>query len=107
MAPAQAYAQVTDGLLLDHLLPFDPYPPQFHIANAATDDGTHSFYSDLMDATITKYKNIFAHRSVLDDQDFAKLVRKWQGRSSVQDHVLVSGKVHPCVRHNLDSRFPR
>ncbi|HMF77577.1 MAG TPA: hypothetical protein VK604_18105 [Bryobacteraceae bacterium] len=59
----QTYSQILDNesgkLLQANMLTYEPYPLGFYIANSSTYDGTHSMFSDLMDATITKYKNLF------------------------------------------------
>ncbi|HMF77578.1 MAG TPA: hypothetical protein VK604_18110, partial [Bryobacteraceae bacterium] len=59
----QTYAQIlnneSSNILLGTMLAYEPYPLAFHIDNSSTYDGTHSLYSDLLDATITKYKNLF------------------------------------------------
>jgi hypothetical protein len=41
------------------LLTYEPYLLAFHIDNFSTYDGTHSLFSDLLDATITKYEKQF------------------------------------------------
>jgi hypothetical protein len=57
------YSQIVDiesqSFLLTYILPYTPYLQEFHIANAGTYDGTHSVMTDLFDAIVTKYKNIF------------------------------------------------
>ncbi|MBV8864640.1 MAG: hypothetical protein JO210_04490 [Acidobacteriaceae bacterium] len=59
----QTYSQILDNLsqefLQTNMLTYAPYPLAFHIANMATYDGTHSTFSDVMDATIAKYKSVF------------------------------------------------
>jgi hypothetical protein len=59
----QTYSQILDNesqqFLLNNMLAYSPYLLAFHIANSATYDGTHSLYTDLLDATITKYEKIF------------------------------------------------
>ena len=59
----QTYSQILDNesnnLLLGTLLTYEPYLLAFHIDNSSTYDGTHSLFSDLIDATVTKYKRLF------------------------------------------------
>jgi hypothetical protein len=59
----QTYSQVIDnvsqGFLQSTVLAYAPYPLEAHIANTATYDGTHSVFSDLIDAIVTKYNNLF------------------------------------------------
>jgi len=59
----QTYSQILDTesqlFLQSNMLTYAPYPLPFHIANTATYDGTHSLFSDLMDATVAKYDNLF------------------------------------------------
>jgi hypothetical protein len=59
----QTYSQIldneSDNVLLLDLLSNQTYLLGFHISDMWAYDGTHSLYSDLMDATITKYKAIF------------------------------------------------
>ena len=53
------YAQLLDReseVLLGYLLRGDMDPLMFHQPNVAAYDGTHSLLSDLLDATLTKYK---------------------------------------------------
>lgn len=58
-----SYVQIVDvesqSFLQTNLLTYAPYFLPFHIANAATYDGVHSIYTDVMDAMITKYKKLF------------------------------------------------
>lgn len=60
----QTYAQIldheSDAILLNEMLTYDPCLLAFHIDNSSAYDGMHSMYSDLLDATIAKYKNVFA-----------------------------------------------
>src|SRR5262249_32632014 len=59
----QTYAQIlnneSNNIFLGTMLTYEPYLLAFHIDNSSTYDGTHSMFSDLMDATITKYKRLF------------------------------------------------
>ncbi len=59
----QTYSQIlnieSQGFLLTNLLTYAPYPLAFHMANTTAYDGVHSVYSDLLDATIIKYDNVF------------------------------------------------
>ncbi len=59
----QTYLQIldheSDAILLNEMLTYDPCLLAFHIDNASAYDGAHSMYSDLMDASISKYKNVF------------------------------------------------
>jgi hypothetical protein len=62
-AQNQTYSQILDhesqNFLQNYMLTYAPYLLAFHIANIATYDGTHSIYSDLVDATVAKYKKLF------------------------------------------------
>lgn len=59
----QTYTQIldheSDTIFLDQMLTYDPCLLAFHIDNASAYDGTHSMYSDLLDATIAKYRKVF------------------------------------------------
>ncbi len=59
----QTYSQIldneSDNLLLLNMLPGQLTPLGFHICDIYTYDGTHSLYSDLMDAAIAKYRATF------------------------------------------------
>jgi hypothetical protein len=59
----QTYSQILNNLsqefLQTNMLAYAPYPLAIHIANTATYDGTNSVFSDLMNATVAKYNNIF------------------------------------------------
>jgi hypothetical protein len=59
----QTYSQIIDNestdLLLLRMLPYEPYPLAFHTANSVTYDGAHSLMTDLLDATIQKYKRLY------------------------------------------------
>lgn len=58
----QTYSQVlaheSDALLRNSMLAYEPYPLAFHVGNMSAYDGTHSLFSDLLDATIAKYKSL-------------------------------------------------
>ena len=58
-----SYEQIIDvesqKILEQNLITYEPYPLGYHIDNSSTYDGTHSMFSDLMDAAITKYKRMF------------------------------------------------
>jgi len=60
----QTYSQIidieSDKLLKGSLITYEPYPLAFHVGNSSLYDGTHSMFFDLMDATISKYKNLFS-----------------------------------------------
>jgi hypothetical protein len=62
-AQNQTYSQILDhesqNFLQNYMLTYAPYLLAFHIANTATYDGIHSIYSDLVDATVAKYKKLF------------------------------------------------
>jgi hypothetical protein len=57
------YTQIIDiesqTILLNNMMTYEPYPLGYHIDNSSTYDGTHSMFSDLMDAAIGKYKKMF------------------------------------------------
>jgi hypothetical protein len=59
----QTYSQILDiesqGFLQTYMLAYAPYPLAFHIANLTAYDGTHSLFTDLLDATNKKYKKLF------------------------------------------------
>ena len=59
----QTYTQILDSesenVLLLNMLSDALTPLGFHICDIYAYDGTHSLYSDLMDATIAKYKALF------------------------------------------------
>lgn len=59
----QTYSQIIDNtsqeFLQGNMLTYAPYLLAFHIANATAYDGTHSLFTDVMDATINKYKKLF------------------------------------------------
>lgn len=59
----QTYSQIldneSDNVLLLNLLTDQLTPVGFHICDIYAYDGTHSLYSDLLDATIAKYKALF------------------------------------------------
>ncbi|HEU5020342.1 MAG TPA: hypothetical protein VFT60_00580, partial [Bryobacteraceae bacterium] len=59
----QTYSQIIDNesndLLLLRLLTYEPFPLGFHTANSVTYDGVHSLMTDLIDATIQKYKKLY------------------------------------------------
>jgi hypothetical protein len=59
----QTYSQIIDresSIMLVNMLHYEPYPTMFHVANIARYDGTHSLFSDVMDAVIAKYKKLVA-----------------------------------------------
>jgi hypothetical protein len=77
----QTYTQILDNessnILLDTMLTYEPYLLAFHIDNSSTYDGTHSLFSDLMDATIRKYKNVFTLPVLtMDMKDLAPVLRE-------------------------------
>ena len=59
----QTYTQIVDNdsnnLLINNILAYEPYLLAFHIDNASLYDGTHSMFTDLMDAIVAKYKKLF------------------------------------------------
>ena len=59
----QTYSQVIDNVSQEFLqstvLAYAPYPLESHMANTAAYDGTHSVFTDLIDAIVTKYNNLF------------------------------------------------
>ncbi|MFL6452121.1 MAG: hypothetical protein ACJ746_31305 [Bryobacteraceae bacterium] len=59
----QTYAQIVDNdsnnLLINNILAYEPYLLAFHIDNASVYDGTHSMFTDLMDAIVAKYRKLF------------------------------------------------
>lgn len=76
----QTYSQIldheSDTIFLNSMLTYDPCLLAFHIDNSSTYDGTHSMFSDLMDATITKYKNVFTLPVItLDMKDLAPVFK--------------------------------
>jgi hypothetical protein len=60
----QTYSQIldneSDAILRQTVLSYEPDPLVFHAGNFSSYDGTHSLYSDLLDATIAKYTKVFA-----------------------------------------------
>lgn len=75
----QTYSQILDNesqaLLTGNMLTYSPYCLAFHIANAAMYDGTHSLMTDLLDATVTKYKSLFTLPVLsLDMEDIGALL---------------------------------
>ena len=75
----QTYSQILDnesqGFLQTNMLTYAPYLLAFHIANTTAYDGTHSLFTDLMDATITKYENLFTLPVLsLDMEDIGALL---------------------------------
>jgi hypothetical protein len=58
------YSQIidieSDKLLKNSMLTYEPYPLAFHIGNSSLYDGAHSMYTDLLDATVIKYTNLFS-----------------------------------------------
>ena len=59
----QTYSQILDNLSTEllqiNVYSYSPYVIESHIANVATYDGTHSVFTDLMDAMVTKYEKVF------------------------------------------------
>ncbi len=59
----QTYSQILDNesrdLLLMRLLTYEPFPIGFHTSDSVTYDGVHSLMTDLFDATIQKYENLY------------------------------------------------
>jgi hypothetical protein len=59
----QTYSQILDNLsqelLQINVFTYSPYVIESHIANVSTYDGTRSVFTDLMDAIIKKYENLF------------------------------------------------
>jgi hypothetical protein len=59
----QTYSQILNNLsqelLQINVFTYSPYVIESHTANVSTYDGTHSVFTDLMDAMITKYENLF------------------------------------------------
>jgi hypothetical protein len=57
------YPQIIDAesqiVFQNNMLTYEPYPLGYHIDNSSAYDGTHSMFSDLMDAAIAKYKKFF------------------------------------------------
>jgi hypothetical protein len=56
------YAQILDvesSNMLAYLLKWDIDPLMFHQTNVEAYDGVHSLYSDLMDAVLAKYNNVY------------------------------------------------
>ncbi len=77
----QTYAQILDNestnILLGTILKYEPYLLAFHVDNSSTYDGTHSLFSDLMDATITKYKGLFTLPVLtMDMKDLAPVLKE-------------------------------
>ena len=75
----QTYSQIVGNLsqqfLQTNMITYSPYLLAFHIANTATYDGSHSLFSDVMDATIGKYKNLFTLPVLsLDLEDIGSLL---------------------------------
>jgi hypothetical protein len=75
----QTYSQILDiesqKILQNNMLTYEPYPLGYHIDNSSTYDGTHSMFSDLMDAAIAKYKKIYALPVLtIDMSDIATLL---------------------------------
>jgi hypothetical protein len=76
----QTYSQMLDiesGKILNNsMLTYEPYSLAFHIGNSSLYDGTHSMYSDLMDAAIAKYTNLFSLPVLtLDMKDVAPILK--------------------------------
>ena len=59
----QTYSQIIDNesttLLQLRMLNYESYPLGFHNSNAIAYDGTHSLITDLFDATIKKYEQLY------------------------------------------------
>jgi hypothetical protein len=94
----QTYAQIidheSDALLLNAFLRYDPCLIAFHIDNASAYDGTHTMYTDLLDATIAKYKKVFNLPVLtLDMKDLAPV---FMARASLKS-AGVSGVYTPGV----------
>ncbi len=57
------YEQIIDVesqlVFQNNMVTYEPYPLGYHIDNSSTYDGTHSMFSDLLDAAIRKYKQLF------------------------------------------------
>jgi hypothetical protein len=76
----QTYAQIIDiesgKILNNNMLTYEPYPLAFHIGNSSLYDGTHSIYTDLLDAAIAKYTNLFSLPVLtLDLKDIAPILK--------------------------------
>ena len=100
----QTYAQIldheSDGIFLNEMLTYDPCLLAFHIDNASSYDGTHSMYTDLLDATIAKYKNLFTLPVLtLDMKDLAPV---FMNRTSIKTSG-VTGVYTPGVSVILTS----
>jgi hypothetical protein len=57
------YSEILDNesqFLLADVLHYEAFPFSFHQSNMTIYDGTHSLFSDVMDATITRYKALCA-----------------------------------------------
>jgi hypothetical protein len=75
----QTYSQIldneSDSVLRNNILSYEPYPLAFHVSNTSTYDGTHSLYTDLLDATIAKYSSLCTLPVVtLDMKDIGMLL---------------------------------
>jgi hypothetical protein len=76
----QTYSQILDNLsqqlLQINMLSYSPYVIESHIANISTYDGTNSVFTDLMNATITKYESLFTLPVLsLDLEDIGALLQ--------------------------------
>ncbi len=60
----QNYSQIVDNvsnsLLINNVLAYEPYLLAFHIANLSLYDGTHSLFTDVLGAVISKYKKLYS-----------------------------------------------
>jgi hypothetical protein len=75
----QTYSQIiaseSQALLQTHMLSFAPYMLGFHMDNMYLYDGAHSLYTDLMNATISKYESLITLPVVtIDTEDVAAIL---------------------------------
>lgn len=101
----ETYAQIIDiesqKIFRNNLITYEPYPLGYHIDNSSTYDGTHSMFSDLMDAAIAKYKKMYTLPVItLDMGDIASLL---MGRASYNSSG-VTGVYTPGVGVTLTTQ---
>lgn len=97
----QTYAQIIDresDFLLSYMLRYEIYPTMYHQSNFAVYQLGKSLFSDLMDATLTKYGKVL-NMPVLSMTQTE--IGQWLQRRMIYNRAGVSGILYPGQRIEL------